>query len=164
MSFSRFALVVLPMALSACAARCAAISAPQALAWDAAARAEVEAATRRYATFLRTGPADSLAALYAADGELLSPGMAAIRGPVAILAFMAPFATLATVESADMTADALTVSGNSAMEWGTYRQTVTPRGQARGEYRGRFVAEWRRESDGRWRIAHLLVQPMPAGS
>ena len=159
---SRFWYALL-LALPACAARQAAIPAPAAPGADAAARSEIEAATSRYARFLRTGPADSLAAMYAADGELLSPGMAAVRGPAAILAFMAPFASLATVESADMTSDALTVSGSSAMQWGNYRQTVIPRGQARGEFRGRFVAEWRREGDGHWRIVHLLVQPMPSG-
>jgi ketosteroid isomerase-like protein len=127
----------------------------------AAATAEIGAALERYAAFTRALASDSIAAMFTADGEMLQPGMTALRGPAGVLGFLRPLEQQATVESATMTATSLTVAGHSAMQWGDYYEVVTPRGQPRGEFRGRFAIEWRREGDGQWRIVRLIVQPAP---
>lgn len=127
---------------------------------DAAAR-EVEAAMQQYTVLLKTGPAEATAALFTADGELLEPGLAALHGREAIQTFLAPVFAAVVVESASTESDAVEVYGDAAYQWGTYRQRVAEKGKAANDYHGRYVASWRREADGRWRLAKMLVQPFP---
>jgi uncharacterized protein (TIGR02246 family) len=125
------------------------------------ARREVEAAMQQYTVLLRTGPAEATAGLFTADGELLEPGLAAIHGREAIRAFLAPVFAAVNVESASTESEAVEVYGNAAYQWGTYRQRVAEKGKAGNDYHGRYVASWKRETDGRWRLAKMLVQPFP---
>jgi uncharacterized protein (TIGR02246 family) len=131
---------------------------------DATARREVEAAMQQYTKLLRTGPPETLAALFTADGELLEPGMSALKGPEAIRAFLAPVFTAYEVQAASTESEAVEVFGPAAYQWGTYSQRVAEKGKPAADYRGRFVASWRRDAEGHWRIARMLVQPFPAGS
>jgi uncharacterized protein (TIGR02246 family) len=133
---------------------------------DAAARREVEAAMQQYTTLLRTGPPDAVAALFTADGELLEPGMDALKGPAAIRAFLEPLVAAYEVQAASSETEAVEVFGKTAYQWGTYKQTVATKSKAAVaphpvDYRGRYVASWRREPDGHWRLARMLVQPFP---
>ena len=128
---------------------------------DSPAAGQIEAAMQRYTLFTRTGPPDSSAALFTADGELLEPGMRPLQGPEAIRAFLAPLWQMVTVRKAVTTTDAIEVHGDVAYQWGAYDQVVAVRDQPPADYHGRLVAEWRREPDGHWRIRRLLVQPSP---
>jgi uncharacterized protein (TIGR02246 family) len=125
---------------------------------EAAAR-EVEAAMQQYTVLLRTGPAEATAALFTADGELLEPGLAALHGREAIRAFLAPVFAAVDVESATTESEAVEIYGNAAYQWGTYKQRVAEKGKPAKDYHGRYVASWRREADGHWRLAKMLVQP-----
>jgi uncharacterized protein (TIGR02246 family) len=124
------------------------------------AHGDVEAALQAYARSMRAMDAAALAASYTPDGELLQPGMDALRGPAAIRKFLESFGDV-KVESASMTTDALQTWGADAMQWGTYTQRVQVPGKAT-ELRGRFVAQWSRQSNARWLLRRLLVQPWPA--
>jgi len=126
-----------------------------------AARRDVESAMQLYTTLLRTGPVDAQVALFTQDGELLEPGMAPLHGRDAIKAFLAPIVAKYEVQSAASTSDAVEVFGDAAYQWGTYTQQAGERGKPGAEYTGRYVASWRREADGHWRIARFLVQPFP---
>ena len=130
-------------------------------AGDAASRKEVEAATQEYTRLLKTGPPEASAALFAADGELLEPGMAALRGPEAIKAFLAPLFTAFEVQSATTQIETIEIHGGAAYVWGTYSQQAGERGKPAAEYHGRIVIAWHKEGDGHWRITRLLVQPFP---
>jgi uncharacterized protein (TIGR02246 family) len=130
----------------------------------AAARREVEAAMQMYTALLKTGPVDAQVALYTADGELLEPGMAPLHGRDAIKAFLTPLFGAVDVESATTTSDAVEVYGDAAYQWGTYSQRVAEHGKPAADYNGRYVASWRREADGKWRVARFLVQPFPQGA
>ena len=129
---------------------------------DATSRKEVEAATQEYTRLLKSGPPEASAALFAADGELLEPGMAALRGPEAIKEFLAPLFKAYEVQSAATEIEAVEVHGKAAYVWGTYTQRAGERGKAdAAEYHGRIVIAWHRQGDGHWRITRLLVQPFP---
>lgn len=128
---------------------------------DAASRKEVEAATQEYTRLLKSGPPEASAALFAADGELLEPGMAALRGPEAIKAFLAPLFKAYEVQSAATEIEAVEVHGKAAYVWGTYTQRAGERGKDAAEYHGRIVIAWHKEGDGHWRITRLMVQPFP---
>ena len=137
---------------------------PKPPAGDAAARRDVEAAMQQYTTLLRTGPPEAVAALFTADGALLEPGMAPLKGPEAIRAFLAPIFTAFEVQTASTETETIEVFGRTAYQWGTYSQKVASKGKPASDYHGRYVASWHREADGRWRLARMLVQPFPPGA
>ena len=131
---------------------------------DATARREIEAAMQQYTKLLRTGPPEAVAAMYTADGELLEPGMAPLKGPEAILAFLKPLVAAFEVQSASMDSEVIEVFGSAAYQWGTYSQRAGEKGKPAADYHGRFVTSWRRDAEGHWRIARLMVQPFPTGA
>ncbi|HEY4573010.1 MAG TPA: SgcJ/EcaC family oxidoreductase [Thermoanaerobaculia bacterium] len=119
----------------------------------------VEQAMRGYAATLKDGTPEQIAAFYAKDGELLLPGLADLKGPEAIRAFLAPMASAVEVESVAVTTDLVEVHGDSADLWGTYRQVAGEKGKPKQTYGGRYAALWHREADGKWRLSRLLMQP-----
>lgn len=122
----------------------------------------VRAAMDHYVELTRRVASDSVAAMYTADGELLEPRMAPLRGREAIRRFLAPFDGRTTVDTAAVRTTALDVYGAVAYQWGAYHQVARLDGGPPGTFDGRFAAEWHREADGRWRLARLLMQPAPA--
>lgn len=123
-------------------------------------RLEVEAALAEYSRNLKALDSAKLASSYEADGELLDPGMAPHKGPAAIKAFLDSFQGV-VIESASMTPESTEVWGAAAVVFGTYAQRVRVGDTPAADYRGRFVAEWARQADGRWLIRRLLTQPSP---
>ncbi len=119
----------------------------------------VEQAMRGYAASLKDGTPEKIAAFYVKDGELLLPGMADLKGPEAIRAFLAPMVSAVEVESVAVTTDLVEVHGDSADLWGTYKQVAGEKGKPKQAYGGRYAALWHREADGKWRLARLLMQP-----
>ena len=119
----------------------------------------VEQAMRSYAASLKDGTPEQIAAFYTKDGELLLPGLADLKGPEAIRAFLAPMASAVEVESVAVTTDLVEVHGDSADLWGTYRQVAGEKGKPKQTYGGRYAALWHHEADGQWRLARLMMQP-----
>src|SRR5262245_29228166 len=79
------------------------------------ARHELDGYLARYNTFVRHMQGDSIAALYAAQGELVTGG-GVIRGPDSIRTFLAGF-TNVTVDSSAMWADSVNLSDSGAVQW-----------------------------------------------
>jgi uncharacterized protein (TIGR02246 family) len=129
-----------------------------------AARRDVQAAMQKYTDLFKTGPVDAVVACYAPDGELLEPGMAALHGRDAIKAFLTPLFAAVEVQAVEMTTDSIEVHDSAAYQWGTYSQRAAEHGKPAAAHHGRYVAAWRREADGQWRIARLMVQPFPQGA
>src|SRR5690348_11671410 len=102
--------------------------------------AAVEQAMRGYAAALKDGAPEQIAAFYGKDGELLLPGMAELKGPEAIRAFLAPMVSAVEVESVAVTTDFVEVHGDSADLWGTYRQVAGEKGKPKQTYGGRYAA------------------------
>ncbi len=121
--------------------------------------AAVEQAMRGYAAALKDGTPETIAACYTKDGELLLPGLADLKGPEAIRAFLAPMVSAGEVESVAVTTDFVEVHGDSADLWGTYRQVAGEKGKPKQTYTGRYAALWHHEADGKWRLARLMMQP-----
>jgi uncharacterized protein (TIGR02246 family) len=122
------------------------------------AATEIEAATQEYASLLKALDATALAAFYTPDGELLEPGMAALKGPKAIQKFLGSFGDV-RIESATMASESIEAWGADAIQWGSYAQRVVVPGQPAADFSGRFVAQWTKASKGRWLLRRFLVQP-----
>lgn len=119
---------------------------------------EIEAAMQEYARLQRAADAPGLAACYTPDGELLEPGMDALKGPAAIRKFLESFGEV-RIESASMATEHIDVWAGGALQWGSYAQRVALPGKPVAEFRGRFVAQWSEQSGGRWLLRRLLTQP-----
>jgi len=123
-------------------------------------RQAVELAMKEYAEALRAGTPETVVAHYTIDGQLLLPGLAPLRGREAIRAFLAPLAASTEVESVEVNTEVVETHGNTADQWGTYRQVAGERGKAKQTYQGRYAALWHLEKDGRWRLFRLMMQPV----
>jgi uncharacterized protein (TIGR02246 family) len=121
--------------------------------------AAVAQAMRGYAAALKGGTPEQIAAWYTPDGELLLPGLGALKGREAVRAFLAPMASAFEVESVEVTTGFAEVHGDSADLWGTYRQVAGEKGKPKQTFGGRYAALWHHEADGQWRLAHLMMQP-----
>lgn len=109
---------------------------------------DVEAAMRRYVDDLKTSDLDDFAGSFTLDAELLEPGLDAIQGRDAIRAYFAK-AQMAG-QAVAMDTSSLETYGRNAYQWGRYRDRSGS---------GRYVAAWRQDEDGRWRITRLMLQP-----
>lgn len=127
---------------------------------SATVRPQVEAAMRRFNRFMRVGPPDSVAAMFTANGELYEPRNPVHTGRASIRDFFAPLTVDVRIESAATTTQALELFGKSVLQWGEYVDNGGEVSRPTASYRGRFVAEWMRQADGRWLLRRLMLQPL----
>ena len=89
------------------------------------------------------------AALYAEDAIVLPPNQAAVQGRAAIQASLEGFPPFSNFQVQTLEIEG---RGDLAYERGTNSLTVTPAGAAPIEDRGKYVAIWRKQADGSWKI------------
>lgn len=128
----------------------------------AEARQAVLSAMAHYIDLIHAVSSDSVAAVYAEDGQLFEPGMVPLNGREAIRAFLAPFDGKAIVDTVTGTTDTLEIYGQTAYLWGHYHQVARLPDQPTSTFDGRYVARWRLEPGGQWKLSRLLMQPAPA--
>ena len=146
------------LAIALCAAGC---NAPAAN--DPAAADQVRAAMAAYMASVKVG-ADSMTTFFADSGALLAPGLPPVIGRKAIGDFIRSMFGQFEVGAVGEVVQAVDVTGDVATLWGTYHETITPRGGEASALNGRFVSAWRKGSDGRWRITLMMTQPDPASA
>lgn len=115
---------------------------------------QLDAALVRYNGFVRHMQGDSIAAMYAPDGELVVRGRGTLRGPDSIRTFLASF-TNVTVDSAAMWGDSVRTTDSGVVQWGGFYQQATVTGRAPVTATGRFVSLWKREPGGRWALRRM---------
>jgi ketosteroid isomerase-like protein len=118
---------------------------------------EVRAALAHYAELTHRMDHAAIAAMYAPDGEIVNPGQAPVRGPVAIEAFLRRFEGY-QVLSELLKPDTTVVSGTRATQSGQFRQTVRAPDGAMINASGTFTVEWVRVGDG-WRVQRMATAP-----
>jgi ketosteroid isomerase-like protein len=90
---------------------------------------------------------------YTEDAIFVGPGMPAIEGREALLS-AAPSIVISSMEVA---ADSTIGSGDFAATQGRASWVSGPKGSDAPQIRRRFLMVWRRDADGRWRIARELL-------
>lgn len=126
----------------------------------AAVRPQIDSSMARFNQFMRAGPADSAAAMFTADGELYEPHLAVKKGRTAIRDFLAPLTRQVRLESAVATTQVLQRYGKTVIQWGEYVENASQVTGPEESYRGRFVAEWSLQSNARWLLRRLMLQPL----
>jgi uncharacterized protein (TIGR02246 family) len=90
---------------------------------------------------------------YTDDAIFVGPGMPAIEGRSAL----ADAARELTIPSMEIVADSTLGAGDFAATLGRASWVTGPKGSEAPRQRRRFLMVWRREPDGRWRIARELL-------
>ena len=90
---------------------------------------------------------------YAEDGIFAGPGAPTIEGRAAFLAAAPQIA----ISSMEIVADSTIGAGDFAATTGRATWVSGPRDSGAPTTRRRFLMVWRREPDGRWRIARELL-------
>jgi uncharacterized protein (TIGR02246 family) len=131
------------------------------LAWSAPVAAQendedvaqaIAVSATAFSRALEAGDAATMAAQYTEDATLIPPSGRLVTGRDAIQQFWTPgnpdFKTLRH----GLTTDRLEVSGDVAIEVGTWSQRGQLRDEEPTESSGRYLVVWRRETDGKWRM------------
>ena len=92
-----------------------------------------------------------VAGIYAEDARILMPGRPVISGKSEILAFYKT-ALDGLVDSITLDTTHIDVSGNLAYSFGTNTILLKPPGEAPREEKGKYVAVYRRQPAGDWKI------------
>ena len=127
-----------------------------------AAKRAVEQAMQAYAATLQEGTLKAVAAHYTMDGELELPDLATLKGRKAIQDFLTPLESTSQITAVKMRTDKIDVHGPLAAQSGTYDQDAGERGKPTEHFHGRYLAVWRLEADGIWRLSYLMMQPLKA--
>jgi len=103
--------------------------------------------------------ASLIAALFAADGVMLSRNGMFFKGPDQVLEHMKKvFEAAGKGVKATVTTVDLWLDGNTAYETGTYSYKSQQDGKPVNE-EGRYVTIWKRQSDGSWKISSDMGVP-----
>jgi uncharacterized protein (TIGR02246 family) len=101
--------------------------------------------------------AATMAGIFAEDGMAMMPGnKAAVGRPNVEKAMAAMFRVMSLPELTIKTTH-LVVSGDYAIETGTYDQTAKPTNGSPTRDVGKYVTVWQRQSDGSWKIARDIM-------
>jgi len=127
-----------------------------------AAEAAIRPLVERFVTHYNSGHADSLAAFYAPDAHLMPANLSAVVGQEAIkTAFEQATASKGTLK---LVTEAISASGDLAVERGSYEETYTPPGSATPMTdRGKYLVHWHRIG-GKWLIVDDIANsdlPVP---
>ena len=90
---------------------------------------------------------------YTDDAVFAAPGVPTIEGRGALLAL----ARLIALSSVEIAAESTIGDGDFAAAVGRATWVGGPRGSGAPTVRRRFLIVWRRDADGRWRIARELL-------
>ena len=120
------------------------------------ADAYIRSAVPRFASAFNAGDVNATAAFYTDDAVVLAPNAPAAKGAAAIRQTYGAFFGMHPTLS--FGPDSITQSGDMATEIGHYTMTM-----GAGRDQGNYVAVWRRQSNGDWKmIADSVVSSMPA--
>ncbi len=102
---------------------------------------------------------DTVVDIYADDIVYVVAGSPEIRGRETMTTMEARTLAEFDVVSAEHTSDAMRAFGNVAYELGTVIGPIRPKDGEPRTVTFHFMAMWRRQADGAWRIAHMVGGP-----
>ena len=126
---------------------------------EADARRAVSAAWRDHIDAAKRKDAKAVVEIYADDVVYVVPGVADVRGRSAIDRMEAETLAANDVLDAVHTIESLEVFGDVAYEIGTVVGPVRAKGEEVQTVTFHFMALWRRQADGAWRIQHIVGEP-----
>ncbi len=147
------------------AARCLALAAALAIfgctgaAAPAADPSVLMEADRAFAKAVADGGVDAWVSWLAPDGAQIVPGAGEVRGPDAIRSLMAYLDDPGSTLTWEPLRAEIATSGDLGWTTGTYEsESMGADGRVRRGH-GRYVTIWKKQADGRWKVAMDLGNP-----
>ena len=109
--------------------------------WDAVARSDAATVLRHYAD----------------DAILMGSGAPMVKGKPAVATFLDDLFKQNTFKTAKGRVTDITVSGDLAVETGTYEMTIVPKNGPEISDRGKYIHVWRRGPDGSWKVTRYIA-------
>jgi uncharacterized protein (TIGR02246 family) len=127
---------------------------------------DIDKVRAAYEKAAAAGNVQDLVALYTADAVVMPPDMPMAKGKAAIEAFHKKNFETGTLSNVRITPMHLDVTGDTAIEVGTYRQTITPKGAQAINDAGKYIVVLKKQTDGSWKLAYEIYNsdkpvPMP---
>lgn len=116
--------------------------------------AQLDAGLRHYADMVAAMSHDSIAGLFTADGELWHENDPALVGPDAILKHLRSFRGFQVVAN-ELRPESTWVQGDAGFQRGQFSQRVRVPARDTIQVAGTFLAEWRRQPGGQWRMRRM---------
>ena len=119
---------------------------------QAQVRAAIEALNQKTTVAILAQDAVGAVQNYADSAMSLVPGMPIMRGLPAIQQGMQGMFDAMKVDAATFSTQDVMVSGDFAVESGTFEMTMTPKVGKPVQDKGKYLAVWQHQADGSWRI------------
>jgi uncharacterized protein (TIGR02246 family) len=118
----------------------------------AAVQAAIDAQLATFRDAMIKGDTAGMASIYTDDAIVLPANVPMARGRAAMNAMNAGmFASTSVADMRFATVD-LILTGDYAIETGTYRMTIKPKGAPQLVDDGKYVAIWQKQADGSWKM------------
>ena len=122
---------------------------------EAAIRTSIEAADAKFTAAINKGDTATAFGVYSDDAILMMPGEKPWRGRAELSKGFGGLMSAMTVSEMSMKTETLLVSGDMAVESGTYAMTLTPKAGKNPKAtkdEGKYLTTWKKQADGSWKI------------
>jgi uncharacterized protein (TIGR02246 family) len=117
-----------------------------------AVRHAIDSANARLADAMTKEDAAAQSAIYTDDGIIMMSNMPAWKGREAIQKGATDMFGAVDIKNIKLVTENVDVSGDLAVETGTFSMTITPKGGKAFDDNGKYITVWKRQSDGAWKI------------
>ena len=118
----------------------------------AAVRRAIDSANARLADALTREDAAAQSANYSSDAMVMMANMPAWKGQAEIQTKAGELFQAWDVKDPKFTTESVEISGDLAVETGTYSMTLTPKDGKPMADNGKYITVWKRQADGSWKI------------
>ena len=118
----------------------------------AAVRQSIDQANAKMADALAKGDTTVIATMYDNDAVSMMTGQPAWRGNAEIVKQGSAFLQAVKISDVKFNTTSVDVSGDYAIETGTYEMTATPKGAKPTPDKGKYLTVWKKQADGSWKV------------
>lgn len=118
----------------------------------AAVQRAIDSAMTRFAEAMKNGDTAAMAMPYADDAIIMPANSKALRGRAELGKYNAGMLAQFTVTSASFTTTDLIVTGDYAIESGTYAMSMKPKTGKSINDVGKYISIWKKQPDGGWKM------------
>ncbi len=118
----------------------------------AAVQLAIDSALTRFRDGLLTADTAKMRSVYAADAMVFLPNVPLARGHAGINQLNAGMLAAFTFTAANFQTTNLILTGDYAIETGTYAMTMKPKSGASIADVGKYLSVWQKQSDGSWKM------------
>ena len=120
------------------------------------ARRQIEAAAIEIWQAVARGDSAGILVHYADDALILGSGAPMLQGKPAVAAFLQGLFGGNTLRDVHGNVTDLMISGDLAVETGTYAMTIIPKNGSAVADKGKYIHVWKKSVDGSWKVVRYV--------